>query len=136
MSRRSDPNAVSPRPTASFYCRVAEQSAISSLLRRSDLSGDCTSAIVDMADRPRRRRCDRVFAKFEKKCLSGFVIAVAIDANASAMSLRQLTLWPCEARGRAESVCNCYELTLFHALAVEIRATFTAARLDIANRVD
>jgi len=66
-----------------------------------------------------------VYVNFEQKFLLVFLIATAIDANASAMGLRQLALRACE---RAELISNCYKLTVCYALAVEIRPKLAQIR--------
>jgi len=65
---------------------------MSSIVRRSNLSGDLPSAIVETADTPHRRQCNRVSVNPEKEVSIGFLIVAAIGANASARRLRQPAL--------------------------------------------
>jgi len=56
-------------------------------VHRSDLSGDCTSAIIGMSDRSPRRLYGRLYANCKKKWLSVLFDDAATDTNAWAMDL-------------------------------------------------
>ena len=107
---------------------------MSSIVRRSNLSGDLPSAIVETADTPHRRQCNRVSVDPEKEYLSVFLLPLPSTPMRQRRAFASL-LSRVARYARAELISNCYKTHRSCELAVEIRPPASSNSFSGINSV-